>query len=67
MRRGSRRDNSERQNWMAMLEHEVVRQMPEAAGRIDWDTAAHLFNTSHSVTGAAQRMIEVLRQRRAMP
>jgi len=39
--------------WMREFENHVVKTHPHLAGKIDWNTAAHLHNTGHKPEGAA--------------
>ena len=43
--------------WLAAFENLVVAADPTMSGRIDWDTAIHLFNTGLTPEQAAPRAI----------
>ena len=53
---------SARQSWMSAFERGVTQARPDLAGRIDWDTAAHLYN-SHHAPEAAVRLYLASRER----
>jgi len=45
-----------RANWMLAFEGNLVRLRPELVGRVDWDTAAYLYNSGVSPEVAAERV-----------
>lgn len=46
-----------RAKWMTDFERAVTEQAPEHTGRIDWESATHLFNINADVTDAARQYI----------
>lgn len=62
-----RRNNARRQSsatrraeWMGKYEEWLVDAVPAERGRVDWDTAAFLYNEGYSPQAAALRTIERL-------
>ena len=50
------RDKLIRQQWMAAYEMELVRLIPEVAGKVDWNAATYFFNQGEAARDAAARM-----------
>lgn len=53
---GTMNKTKRRQWWMSEFERFVVDHNPALAGKVDWDTAAHLFNLGLSARDAAARV-----------
>jgi len=47
------------QKWNSKLNAILVEARPELSGRVDWDTAAHLFHTGRAPSEAAEIMLSV--------
>ncbi len=47
-----------KQAWMKKYSYELTKLAPAMAGKIDWDTAAHLFNTGKDPRAAARQTAE---------
>ena len=47
-----------RQRWMANFESAVIEAMPEARGKIEWDTAAHFYNQNMVSDDAAAKYVK---------
>lgn len=45
------------QKWNSKLNAILVKARPELSGRVDWDTAAHLFHTGCAPSEAAELML----------
>ncbi len=50
------RKEQARAKWMKTFEYCLLAYAPQLAGRIDWDTALHLFFEGYTADGAADRM-----------
>lgn len=55
--------DARREHWMRQYSEMLVMLAPTVAGRIDWDTAAHLFNTGADAAKAAEGMADTERAR----
>lgn len=44
--------------WMGNFENHVVKSNPQHAGKINWDSAHHLYNTGHTEQDAAKKYLE---------
>ena len=45
------------QKWNSKLNTILVEARPELSGRVDWDTATHLFHTGRAPSEAAEIML----------
>ena len=45
------------QKWNSKLNALLVKARPELSGRVDWDTAAHLYNSGRAPNEAAEIML----------
>lgn len=44
-------------NWLACFENYVVRARPDFAGKIDWDSAVHIYNLGLTARDAAGKYL----------
>ena len=47
-------------DWLRKMQAALLKHAPKAAGKIDWDTAIHLFNVGDSPEEAAKKMAKTL-------
>jgi hypothetical protein len=51
------RPDKRRERWMTNFENLVIEQMPEASGKIEWESAVYFFNTNLTSDEAAAKYI----------
>lgn len=54
-----------RERWLRSVEQLVTTECPELAGRMDWDTAVHLFNTGVRNIEAAEKLVALHKRQAA--
>jgi hypothetical protein len=48
-----------RQEWLAACERRVVELNPSMRGKMDWNTAIHLFNSGETAVEAAEKIAKL--------
>ena len=52
-------NSNERSNWMKGYEDLLKKRGDHQAGRVDWDTATHMYNTGISPEQAVKKMVNI--------